>query len=150
MKGRTAAALLLATAGQQSLAGDWAAGSYACTVEQAVGIHVHRDQTIEGRLTPDPARFTLNLAPLDPECGGLSFAHTTVGIALRCAADSSTAVVGSELGGTLYQWAFPGQTFINIQGTILLQLARDGHQFMWTFTMPDYSSSYHGSCQPTS
>jgi hypothetical protein len=149
MKGRTAAALLLATASQQSLATDWGPGSYDCTVEQAVGIHVHRDHTSEGRLTPDPARFTLALAPLDAGCGDLSVAHTTVGIALRCAADSSTAVVGGELGGTLYQWAFPGQTFINIQGTILLQLARDGLQFMWTFTTPDYSSSYHGTCQST-
>jgi hypothetical protein len=150
MRPRTATALILATTSAQAFAGDWPPGSYDCVVSEAVGIHVFSDHTATGQLTPDPARFKLTLAPLDSDCGELNIAHTTVGIALRCTSESSTAHVGSALGGTLYQWAFPGQTFMNIQGTILLKLDRGERRFMWTFTTADYTSSYHGTCRALS
>lgn len=137
-----AAAALTATA----QAAQWPAGIYRCSVESAVGIQVRREGTIAGPVAPDPAQFTLELAPLTADCGDISVAHTTVGIALRCTEGSSTAEIGDALGGTLYQWAFPGPTFINVQGTITLQLGRDDTRFMWSFVLPDYASVYHGRC----
>jgi len=111
-----------------------------------VGIQVRREGTFAGPVSPEPAQFTLEIAPLTADCGDISVAHTTVGIALRCTEDSSTADLGDALGGTLYQWAFPGPTFINVQGTTMLQLGRDDAKFMWTFLLPDYASIYHGHC----
>lgn len=126
----------------------WSAGAYRCAVEHAVGIHVHKGGITEGPVTPDPASFTLRISPLDADCGPIGVAHTTVGIALRCTAGSSTADLDDELGGTLYQWAFPGPTFINVQGTTMLQLGRGSDaNFMWSFVLPDYSSVYYGTCK---
>ena len=130
------------------VADPWPLGTYRCAVRHAVGLQVYSDRLVEGRVKPDPAAFTMTLAPLAADCGSISVAHTTVGIALRCTASSTTAEVGSQLGGTLYQWAYPGPTYINVQGTTKLQLGRDGTSFMWTFTTSDYASTYHGSCAP--
>jgi len=124
----------------------WPAGTYRCNVEAAVGIQLRQDGTIAGPVKPEPAQFTLELAPLVAECGDISVAHTTVGIALRCTEGSSTAKIDDALGGMLYQWAFPGPTFINVQGTTMLQLGREDAIFMWSFVLPDYASVYQGRC----
>lgn len=126
----------------------WPAGTYRCNVEAAVGIQLRQGGTIAGPIKPEPNQFTLALAPLVADCGDISVAHTTVGIALRCTEGSSTAEIGDALGGMLYQWAFPGPTFINVQGTTMLQLGREDASFMWSFVLPDYASVYQGRCKP--